>query len=150
MGDLGIAGLWLRLALVLIVAMLVGVGSVFLANRALPKPVAEGHNSTLSPFLTCVALVYGPLLGFTVVVAWGTSPPLRLTSHTRHPLLRRCTGRPSSCLSQSRHRCGNCSGNTRRRSKAPKGANRMLAVLPTRHKPRSPKCTRSSRVSNPV
>jgi hypothetical protein len=47
------------------------VGSVFLANRALPKPVAEGHNSTLSPFLTCVALVYGPLLGFTVVVAWG-------------------------------------------------------------------------------
>jgi hypothetical protein len=71
MGDSGIAGLWLRLALVLIVAMLVGVGSVLLANRTLPKPVAEGHNSTLSPFLTCVALVYGPLLGFTVVVAWG-------------------------------------------------------------------------------
>jgi hypothetical protein len=69
MGDSGIAGLWLRLALVLIVAMLVGVGSVLLANRTLPKPVAEGHNSTLSPFLTCVALVYGPLLGFTVVVA---------------------------------------------------------------------------------
>ena len=71
MGDLGIASLWLRLALVFIVAMSVGVGSVFLANRILPKPVAEGHNSTLSPFLTCVALVYGPLLGFTVVVAWG-------------------------------------------------------------------------------
>lgn len=71
MGDSGIAGLWLRLALVLIVAMLVGVGSVLLANRTLPKRVAEGHNSTLSPFLTCVALVYGPLLGFTVVVAWG-------------------------------------------------------------------------------
>jgi hypothetical protein len=44
---------------------------VLLANRVLPKPVAAGHNSTLSPFLTCVALVYGPLLGFTVVVAWG-------------------------------------------------------------------------------
>jgi hypothetical protein len=71
MGDSAIAGLWLRLALVLIVAMLVGVGSVLLANRMLPKPVAEGHNSTLSPFLTCVALVYGPLVGFTVVVAWG-------------------------------------------------------------------------------
>ena len=71
MGDPGIAGVWLRLALVLIVAMLVGIGSVLLANRTLPKPVAEGHNSTLSPFLTCVALVYGPLLGFTVVVAWG-------------------------------------------------------------------------------
>src|SRR5271165_3517618 len=71
MGDSGIAGLWLRLALVLSVAMLVGVGSVLLANRTLPKPVAEGHNSMLSPFLTCVALVYGPLLGFTVVIAWG-------------------------------------------------------------------------------
>ncbi len=58
MGDLRIASLWLRLALVFIVAMLVGMGSVFLANRILPKPVAEGHNSTLSPFLTCVALVY--------------------------------------------------------------------------------------------
>ena len=54
MGDFGIAGLWLCLALVLIVAILVGVGSVWLANRTLPKPVAEGHNSTLSPFLTCV------------------------------------------------------------------------------------------------
>ena len=67
---MGMAGLWLRLVLVLIVAMLVGVGSVLLANRILPKSVAEGHNSTLSPFLNCVALVYGPLLGFTVV-AWG-------------------------------------------------------------------------------
>jgi hypothetical protein len=54
MDDSGIAGLWLRLALVLVVAMLVGVGSVLLANRTLPKPVAEGHNSTLSPFLKLV------------------------------------------------------------------------------------------------
>ena len=80
MGDSGIAGLWLRLALVLIVAMLVGVGSVLLANRTLPKPVAEGHNSTLSPFLTCVALVYGPLLGFTVIVAWISRHATRLAA----------------------------------------------------------------------
>jgi hypothetical protein len=29
-----------------------------------------GHNSTLSPFLTVVGLVFGALLGFTVVVSW--------------------------------------------------------------------------------
>ena len=70
MGDFGIAGLWLLLALVLIVSVLVGVGCVWLADRTLPKPVAEGHNGALSPFLTCVGLVYGALLGFTIVVAW--------------------------------------------------------------------------------
>jgi Protein of unknown function (DUF4239) len=71
MGGSGMAGLWLRLALALIVAMVVAIGSVLLANRILPNRVSTGHNSMLSPFLTCVALVYGPLLGFTVVVAWG-------------------------------------------------------------------------------
>ena len=70
MGDFGIAGLWLLLALVLIVSILVGAGSVWLADRTLPKPVAKEHNSTLSPFMTCVGLVYGALLGFTIVVAW--------------------------------------------------------------------------------
>ena len=28
------------------------------------------EHSALSPFLTCVGLVYGALLGFTIVVAW--------------------------------------------------------------------------------
>ena len=42
MGDSEIAGLWLRLALVLVVAMLVGVGSVSGESPALPQPVAEG------------------------------------------------------------------------------------------------------------
>ena len=42
MGDSAIAGLWLRLALVLIVAMLVGVGSVLLANRILPNGLPKG------------------------------------------------------------------------------------------------------------
>ena len=69
MGDFGIAGLWLLLASALVVAVLVGVGSVWLADRTLPKPVSDGHNGALSPFLTCVGLVYGALLGFTIVVA---------------------------------------------------------------------------------
>jgi Protein of unknown function (DUF4239) len=70
MGEFGIAGLWLFLALALITSVLVAVGSVWVANRTLPKPVSEGHNGSLSPFLTCVGLVYGALLGFTIVVAW--------------------------------------------------------------------------------
>jgi hypothetical protein len=70
MGEFGIAGLWLFLALALITSVLVAAGSVWLADRTLTKPVSEGHNGSLSPFLTCVGLVYGALLGFTIVVAW--------------------------------------------------------------------------------
>ena len=70
MGDFGIAGLWLLLALALVVAVLVGAGGMWLAERTLSKPVSEGHNGALSPFMTCVGLVYGALLGFTIVVAW--------------------------------------------------------------------------------
>jgi hypothetical protein len=60
---------YLVLVLVVAVAILLAVGCLWLANRALTN-VGEGHNSTLSPFLTVVGLVYGALLGFTVVVAW--------------------------------------------------------------------------------
>jgi hypothetical protein len=35
-----------------------------------PASVGKELNSALSPFVTTVALVYGALLGFTVVVAW--------------------------------------------------------------------------------
>src|SRR6188508_94670 len=70
MGDFGIAGLWLFLASAIVVAVLIGAGSILLASRTLPKEVGAGHNGTLAPFLTCVALVYGALLGFTIVVAW--------------------------------------------------------------------------------
>jgi hypothetical protein len=70
MGDFGIAGLWLLLGVALVVSVLVAAGSLWLADRTLPKPVSEGHNGALSPFLTCVGLVYGALLGFTIVVAW--------------------------------------------------------------------------------
>ena len=70
MGDFGIAGLWLLLAASLVASILVAAGSLWLADRTLPKPVSEGHNGALSPFLTCVGLVYGALLGFVIVVAW--------------------------------------------------------------------------------
>jgi purine-cytosine permease-like protein len=65
----GIVGAWLLLALVIVVALFIAVGSILLANRKLTQAGPE-HNSTLSPFITVVGLVYGALLGFTVVVAW--------------------------------------------------------------------------------
>jgi Protein of unknown function (DUF4239) len=70
MGEFGIAGLWLFLAIALVTSVLIAAGSVWVADRTLTKPVSEGHNGSLSPFLTCVGLVYGALLGFTIVVAW--------------------------------------------------------------------------------
>jgi hypothetical protein len=70
MGDFGIPGLWLLLALALIASVLVAAASLWLADRTLSKPVSDAHNGALSPFLTCVGLVYGALLGFTIVVAW--------------------------------------------------------------------------------
>ena len=42
MGDFGIAGLWLLLALALVVSVLVAAGSMWLADRTLPKPVTKG------------------------------------------------------------------------------------------------------------
>ena len=86
MGDFGIAGLWLLLALVLIVSILVGAGSVWLADRTLlPKPVAKEHNSTLSPFMTGVGLVYA--LSSDSPSSWpgSSSPPLRRMLPTRRP-----------------------------------------------------------------
>jgi hypothetical protein len=70
MGTFGIAGLWLVLAVVLVVSVLVGVVSMWVADRTLTKPVDQGHNGALSPFMTSVSLVYGALLGFTIVVGW--------------------------------------------------------------------------------
>ena len=70
MGEFGKAGLWLLLAVALVVSVLVGAGSMWLADRTLPNRLPRGHDSALSPFLTCVGLVFGALLGFTIVVAW--------------------------------------------------------------------------------
>jgi Protein of unknown function (DUF4239) len=70
MGGLGVLGLWLFLALVVAVSIGLAIASVWLANRTVYRPGNKEQSGSLSPFLTTVALVYGALLGFTVVVAW--------------------------------------------------------------------------------
>ena len=70
MADLGLLGVSLFLCIVIAVSVLVALGSIWLANRLADEPAGTKTGSSLSPFLTTVALVYGALLGFTVVVAW--------------------------------------------------------------------------------
>jgi uncharacterized protein DUF4239 len=70
MGGLGLLGLWLFLALVVAASVLLAVGSVWLASKTVYRPGAKKESGSLSPFVTTVGLVYGALLGFTVVVAW--------------------------------------------------------------------------------
>lgn len=70
MGDFGVLGAWLLLAVVVIGAVLIAIGSVRLSSRVLSHDTGPEHNSILSPFLTVVGLVFGALLGFTVVVGW--------------------------------------------------------------------------------
>jgi len=65
-----VVGTWLFLAGAIAVSILLAVGSIWLADRVLPASVGREQNSVLSPFLTVVGLVFGALLGFTVVVAW--------------------------------------------------------------------------------
>ena len=67
---MGTLGLWLFLAVVVVVANALAVGMIWLADRVLSDSVGQENNSALSPFVTCVALVFGAVLGFTVVVAW--------------------------------------------------------------------------------
>ena len=70
MGGLGTLGLWLFLAVVVVMATALAVGMIWLADRVLSDSVGQESNSAMSPFVTCVALVFGAVLGFTVVVAW--------------------------------------------------------------------------------
>ena len=70
MGDLGVLGAWLLLAIVVVGAVGIAIGSVLLARRLVAAETGPENNSILSPFLTVVGLVYGVLLGFTVVVGW--------------------------------------------------------------------------------
>jgi hypothetical protein len=67
MGDFGVFGAWLLLVVVIVGAVLMSVGTVRLASRVLSRDTRPEHNSILSPFLTIVGLVYGALIGFTVV-----------------------------------------------------------------------------------
>jgi hypothetical protein len=70
MGELGALSFWLFLAVIVAGSIALAVGMIKLADRTLSDSVGQKDNSALSPFLTCVALVFGALLGFTVVVAW--------------------------------------------------------------------------------
>lgn len=70
MGDFGLIGSWFMLVVVVIGAVVIAVVTVLLAGRVVARDRGPEHNSVLSPFLTVVGLVYGALLGFTVVVGW--------------------------------------------------------------------------------
>ena len=70
MGGFGVLGLWATLVLTLVGAIAVALGFLWLSKRLLGENVGPTHNPSLSPFLTVVGLVFGALLGFTVVVAW--------------------------------------------------------------------------------
>lgn len=70
MGGIG-APLWILLGFVFAVAIAIAVASIWLGNRTLP-PVTRGrdHNPMMAPFVAVVGLLYGGLLGFTVVATW--------------------------------------------------------------------------------
>ena len=70
MGGFGVLGLWATLVLTLVGAIAVALGFLWLSKRTLAENIDPTHNPSLSPFLTVVGLVFGALLGFTVVVAW--------------------------------------------------------------------------------
>ncbi len=70
MGGFGVLGLWATLVLTLAGAVAIALGFLWLSKRLLGEDVGPTHNPSLSPFLTVVGLVFGALLGFTVVVAW--------------------------------------------------------------------------------
>jgi hypothetical protein len=70
MGDFGAVGAWLLLVIVVIGAVLTAVFGVWLASHVVSRGTRPEHNGVLSPFLTVVGLIYGALLGFTVVVGW--------------------------------------------------------------------------------
>jgi len=86
MGGWGTLGLWLFLAVVVVVANALAVGMIWLADRVLSDSVGQENNSALSPFVTCVALVFGAVLGFTVVVAWEQFSSASTHVTARHPL----------------------------------------------------------------
>ncbi|TFV57167.1 DUF4239 domain-containing protein [Mycobacterium sp. PS03-16] len=70
MGGLNLPGLSAFLALVIAASIALAVLSVWLADRTVNRPGGRKETGSLSSFVTTVALVYGALLGFTVVVAW--------------------------------------------------------------------------------
>jgi len=63
--------LWLLLVSVVVIAIVVAVGCIWLGNRILPAAShGKEHNPAMASFLTVVGFVYRALLGFTVVATW--------------------------------------------------------------------------------
>jgi hypothetical protein len=85
MGGLGVLGHVLMLGLVVVVGVVVAYGSVLVADRTLGDSVGPQHNSTLSPFMTVVGLVFGALLGSPLSFPGSSFRPLRRTSLTKRP-----------------------------------------------------------------
>lgn len=100
MAGLGLPGLWLFLIVVVAVSTGLALGSIWLANRTGVPEHGTGYNASLSPFVTTVSLVYGALLGFTVVVAWEqfSSAEVNVTSEssTVATMYRQTVGMPTA------------------------------------------------------
>ena len=84
MGGFGVLGLWATLVLTLVGAIAVALGFLWLSKRTLGENAEPTHKSSLSPFLTVVGLVFGALLGFTVVVAWEQFSSAEANEACRH------------------------------------------------------------------
>jgi hypothetical protein len=62
--------LWLLLIAVIVVAIAMTMSLVALGNRILPSELPPTHNPSIAPLITAVGIIYGALLGFTVVTNW--------------------------------------------------------------------------------
>lgn len=106
MAGMGLPGLWLFLVIVVAISIGLALGSIWLARRSGVPEHGSGYNSSLSPFLTTVGLVYGALLGFTVVVAWEqfSSAEVNVTSEssTLATMYRQTVGMPPAEQSKMR------------------------------------------------
>jgi hypothetical protein len=101
---------WLLLVLVVVVAILISLGWIWLANRILPV-LGDLHNPVMSPFITVVGLVYGALLGFTVVATWQQFASAQVTvaneASTLTTLYRQTVAMPEPEQSQMRQQLRN-------------------------------------------
>lgn len=106
MAGWGLAGLWMSLILVVAASISLAAGGIWLANRLDSRPRGDGDRSALSAFLTTVALVYGALLGFTVVVAWeqfsSAEANVNSESSTLATMYRQTVGMPNPQQAQMR------------------------------------------------
>ena len=147
MGGFGVFGLWVTLALTLVVAIAVALGFLWLSKRTLGENVGPTHNPSLSPFLTVVGLVFGALLGFTVVVAWeqfsSAEANVAHEASTLTTMYRQTVAMPDP----QRHSCASSFASTQRRYRVRNGLLKKPAVAPaTRQEPQSPRCIASSAI----